>query len=170
MIDKGDIPCIQYTMNFRGPKSMRKVNGLSLVFIDFYVLALTPRLNSTENQLQLSENIIFFEVCRIYEHTGVISKETERHRCLGHIIYIYILYKVGDRTEPCGTPAYISLGVGISPMNETLNFLWERKEPISLIRVIENFNLDNLYSKPMCHVVSKAFSISKNTGAVACYC
>jgi hypothetical protein len=51
---------------------MRKVDGVSL--IDFYVPALTPRLNSTETSLQLSENIIIFAVCRIY--TGVISKET----------------------------------------------------------------------------------------------
>jgi hypothetical protein len=37
---------------------MRKVDGLSLIFIDFYVPALTPRLNSTETSLQLSENRI----------------------------------------------------------------------------------------------------------------
>jgi hypothetical protein len=47
-----------------------------------------------------------------------------------------------------------------------LNFLWERKEQISLIRLVGIFNLHNLYSKPRCHVVSKAFSISKNTAAV----
>jgi hypothetical protein len=33
-------------------------------------------------------------------------------------------------------------------------------------RLIENFNSDNLCSKPMCHVISKAFSVSKNTGAI----
>jgi hypothetical protein len=38
------------------------------------------------------------------------------------------LYNVGDRTEPCGTPACISLGVDISPSTETLNFLCERNE------------------------------------------
>jgi hypothetical protein len=53
---------------------MRKVGGLSLIFIDFYVPALTPRLNSTEPSLQLSDNIILFAICRIY--TGVINKET----------------------------------------------------------------------------------------------
>jgi hypothetical protein len=42
--------------------------------------------------------------------------------------------------------------------------LW--KEPISLFKLVENSNLDNLYNKPKCHVVSKAFSISKNTAAV----
>jgi hypothetical protein len=53
---------------------MRTVDGLSLIFIDFYVPALAPRLNSTETSLQLSENTTLFAVCRIY--TDVISKET----------------------------------------------------------------------------------------------
>jgi hypothetical protein len=72
MIDKGDIPSIQCMMILRGPKSMREVDGLSFILIDFYAPALTPRLNSSDRSLQLSENIIFFGVCRIY--TGVISK------------------------------------------------------------------------------------------------
>jgi hypothetical protein len=37
---------------------------------------------------------------------------------------------------------------------------------MSFNKLIDNSNLDNLYSKPRCHVVSKAFSISKNTAAV----
>jgi hypothetical protein len=53
---------------------MRKVDGLSLIFIDFYVPVLTPRLSSTETSLQLSANIPLFAVCRIY--TVSISKET----------------------------------------------------------------------------------------------
>jgi hypothetical protein len=74
MTDKGEIPSIHCKMSLGGPKSMRKVDGLSLIFIDYYVPELTPRLNSTETSLQLSENITLFEVCRIY--AGVISKET----------------------------------------------------------------------------------------------
>jgi hypothetical protein len=35
-----------------------------------------------------------------------------------------------------------------------------------LIKLAENSNLVNLYSKPDFHEVSKAFSISKNTAAV----
>jgi hypothetical protein len=42
-------------MSLMGPKSMSKVDALSLIIIDFYVPALTPRLNSTETSLQLSE-------------------------------------------------------------------------------------------------------------------
>jgi hypothetical protein len=142
IIDKRDIPSIQCKMSAREPKAMRKVDGLSLIFIDCYVPALIPRLNTTETSLQLSENIRLFAVCRIYR-VG-ISKETQIDTgCLGCIIYI--LYNVGDRTEPCGTPAYISLGVNISSSHETPNFLWERKEFTSL---------------------SKAFSMFTNTAAV----
>jgi hypothetical protein len=53
---------------------MKKLNGLGLIFIRFYVTEPTPRLNSTETSLQFSENIPLFVVCRIY--TGVIIKET----------------------------------------------------------------------------------------------
>jgi hypothetical protein len=88
MTDEGDILSIQCKMSLRGPKSMRQVGGLSLIFIDFYVLALTPHLNSTETSLQVSENITHFAVYRLY--TGVISKETyiETKR-LRRIIYTY---------------------------------------------------------------------------------
>jgi hypothetical protein len=73
---------------------------------------------------------------------------------------------VGERTEPCGTPASIYLGVDNSPTIQTLNFLWDRKEQISYIKLAENSNLYNLYSKPVCHAVSEAFSITKNGAAV----
>jgi hypothetical protein len=83
MIVKGDIPSIQYKVILRGPKSVKKVDGLSLIFIDFYVPALIPHLNGTETSLQLSEYITLFAVCCIY--TG---KETKIDtRCLGHINY-----------------------------------------------------------------------------------
>jgi hypothetical protein len=65
-----------------------------------------------------------------------------------------MLYKVGDKTEPCGTPACISLAVDISPSNKTLNFRCERNELMSLIKLVGNSSSDNLYSKPGCHVIS----------------
>jgi hypothetical protein len=74
IIEKGDIPSIQCKMSLSGLKSLRKVDGLSLIFNDLYVPALTPRLKSTETSLQLSENITLFAVCCIY--TDVISRET----------------------------------------------------------------------------------------------
>jgi hypothetical protein len=87
MIDEGVIRFIECKMNLRRHKSVRKVDGLSLILIDFYLAAFTPLLNSTETSLQLSENIILFAVCCIY--TGVLKKGTSLDtRCLGRIIYI----------------------------------------------------------------------------------
>jgi hypothetical protein len=54
MIDKVDIPSIQYKMSFREPKSTRKVGRPSLTCINFRVPGLTPPLNSTDTSLQLS--------------------------------------------------------------------------------------------------------------------
>jgi hypothetical protein len=73
MITKVDIPSIRCNMSFREPKSMRNVDGLSLLFIDFYVLALTPRLSSTETSLQLSENITPFAVYHIVNVFGCLE-------------------------------------------------------------------------------------------------
>jgi hypothetical protein len=41
MIDKGDTPSIHCKMSLRGNKSMRKVDGQSLIVIDFYVPVFT---------------------------------------------------------------------------------------------------------------------------------
>jgi hypothetical protein len=53
---------------------MRKVDGLGLILIDFYVLALISHVNSTETSLQLSENIALFAICCGY--SGIVSKDT----------------------------------------------------------------------------------------------
>jgi hypothetical protein len=81
-------------------------------------------------------------------------------------IYIYGLCDIGARTQPWGTSAIIFLGVENSPSNKKLNFLSVRKEAISLMSLVENYKSYNLYRRPECHVVSKAFSISKKTAAV----
>jgi hypothetical protein len=57
MIEEGDIPSIKCKMSQRRPKSMRELDGLTFIFIEFYVSELTPRFNGTEITLQLSENI-----------------------------------------------------------------------------------------------------------------
>jgi hypothetical protein len=57
MIDEEDTLYISVRWSSGGRKSMRRVYDLSLIFIDIYVPAHTPRLNSTETSLQLSENI-----------------------------------------------------------------------------------------------------------------
>jgi len=79
--------------------------------------------------------------------------------------FVYKLYRVGTRTEPCGTPACISLGVDNAPSSETVIFLLVKNELISFIKFVEKCNLDNFY-EPGCHIVSEAFSISKDTAAV----
>jgi hypothetical protein len=97
---------------------MREVDGPSFLFIDFNV-ALAPRLSGIKTALQLSENITLFAICGI--HINVIGKEGQINTwCLGGIIYVYTLYNVGDRMEPCGTPACIFLRVDISSSSETL--------------------------------------------------
>jgi hypothetical protein len=63
IIGKGDIP----SMSLTGPKSMRKVDGLSLIFINFYVSTLTLRFNNTETSLQLPGIMTLVAVCRIYK-------------------------------------------------------------------------------------------------------
>jgi hypothetical protein len=43
------------------------------------------------------------------------QRDLDRHRCRERLyIYIYILYKVRDRTEPCGTPPCVSLSLFIT--------------------------------------------------------
>jgi hypothetical protein len=71
MIDKRDIPSIECKIILRGPMSMTKVDGMSLILIDFYIqrshnISITLRLRR-----QLSENITLSVVCLIC--TGVIS-------------------------------------------------------------------------------------------------
>jgi hypothetical protein len=52
----------------------------------------------------------------------------DEHLVLGGASFIYKLYKVGDRMEPCGTLACIPLNADISPSTETLNFQFERNK------------------------------------------
>jgi hypothetical protein len=80
IIDKGNIPSIECRTSLTEPKSIRNIDNLSLIFIDFYDPALTPVHSSIEISLQLSENITF-AVCWVY--TGVINKETDRHQVFG---------------------------------------------------------------------------------------
>jgi hypothetical protein len=86
-------------------------------------------------------------------YIGVMSKEIQIDaRCLGRIIYIQNVQWGTGRNLVADL-----LGTDISPSIETLIFVWERKESVSLIIIIEHFNLDNLYSKSRCHAVPKAF-------------
>jgi hypothetical protein len=68
---------------------MRKVNDLSLIFIDFYVAVLTPHLSSNVTLLQLSENInSLSDLWHIYKcHT---QRDIDRHQVFEAYFYIYI--------------------------------------------------------------------------------
>jgi hypothetical protein len=76
-----------------------------------------------------------------------------------------MLYNTGARTEPWGTPALIFFFAYKITLLPRL-YLSVTKETNSLIRLVENSNSDNLYSRPECHVVSKTFSIPKKTAGV----
>jgi hypothetical protein len=69
---EGDIPSIQCKMNLRGPKSKRKVDGLSLIFIDFYVAAPVLYVRLTLKVPNLIS--IFFRL-------GRLSKESVQASC-----------------------------------------------------------------------------------------
>jgi hypothetical protein len=77
MTDEGDIPSIEYKMSLRRTNSMRKVDDLSLIFIDFYVPALTPRLSSTDKGMVRSDMskpaLIFFSL-QEYTQQNTLSK------------------------------------------------------------------------------------------------
>jgi hypothetical protein len=142
-----------------------KTEVLILIFIGFYVPALTTRPICSETSLQLSENITLFSLSHIYRCHQ--QRDLERHRVFG-VYHLDICTRciVCDKTEHCGISACMSLGVYISPSTETLNFLWENIALICFIRLIEKLYSYSLYSKQTCHVLWNAFSISKNTAAV----
>jgi hypothetical protein len=71
---------------------------------------------------------------------------------------MYKLYNTGARAEHYCTLAAIYLGDESSPSAENLNVLLVKNDSISLTRLAENCSSDNLYSRPGCHVLSKAFS------------
>jgi hypothetical protein len=149
-------------MGLRRSTTARKVNPLSLIFIYFNIPGLTPDLHWAETALEFSDNKPLFLICRV--QTSVVGLEGEVNtRCLG-TSFIYMLYKVGDRTEPWGTSALISLDVDISPCTETLNLRCERKELMNFIKLVENSNLDNLYSKQECHVVKLTHAVQPRHG------
>jgi hypothetical protein len=79
--------------------------------------------------------------------------------------FIHKLYRVGDRTDPYGTPLVFLSGSRHFSFNRNSEFSVS-KEIISLIMLAENFKENNFYKKPGCLLVSKAFSMSKNTAAV----
>jgi len=91
--------------------SVGEINGLSIIFIDFYVLGLTPRFHQSEAALQFSENITLRS--DVYVHVPS-AKRSGLIRGVWVVFFAYRLYRVGVRMKPFGTPAYISRAVDIS--------------------------------------------------------
>jgi hypothetical protein len=88
--------------------------------------------------LDFSQNITLFAFCCIS------VKRARFTPIVWGVSLINRLYRVGDRTEPCGTPTFIHLGVDILPSTETPNFRCNRNELMCLVILVMKFNLDNL--------------------------
>jgi hypothetical protein len=87
MILEGHVASLGCEVNLNWSKSMREINSLSLVFIDFNATALTLHLNCNKTALQLSENTIFLVIRGI--SASVIGK-------VGQIwgeSFMYIMYR-----------------------------------------------------------------------------
>jgi hypothetical protein len=66
LVYKGDVPSFQCKTILDRSMPAREIDGLSLVFIDFYIPALTPRLHRSEAALELSKNIALCGLYNIY--------------------------------------------------------------------------------------------------------
>jgi hypothetical protein len=144
MIDEGDIPSIQCTMSRKGAYMCEKRR-----WPESYLHWFLCSSAHTTYQYDWDLAAAFWEhntLCGLsYIYRCHQQRDSNRHQTpvVSEVSFINTLYNEGNRTEPCGTPACISLGVYISPSAWTLNFLWERKEIISLLRRIDNFNSNN---------------------------
>jgi hypothetical protein len=139
--------------------TVREVDPLSLIFHNFNM----PGLHWAETVLEFSENKTLLQSLhtdRCHQQRGL-----DKHHIMGGIIYIHVVQSRGqDRTlrHPCLHFPWLRH----FPFTKTLSFHCERKELMSLLKLVKNPNLSKLYSKPGCHMVSKAFSMSKNTMAI----
>jgi hypothetical protein len=155
-----------------GTSLWRGVDSPNLIFVDFNVTALAPRLNWTATALQLSESItLFIDLWHTYQchrprgpATNPVFGGGVSFTSVYLCIYIYcITLGTGRSLEApmlvflCGWPFHL---------RKKLNFRADRNELIRLIKFVDNFHLRSLYNKPGFHVVPKGLSISKNTAAV----
>jgi hypothetical protein len=163
MIHKGNVPSIQCEMNLRWSKSMGEVHGPSFIFIYFNGPA---HLSWIQTALQLSENITLFVIHGI--HRSLIGKEGQINTwCFsgGGIIYVHCVQCWGQD----GTLRHSCLHFPWSShytFNQNSEFCLREKRANKLDQTGLKFKLSSLYSKPGCHVMSKAFLITKNTTAI----
>jgi hypothetical protein len=99
--------------------------------------------------------------CREHD-VGVVSEQSSRCRLPS---FVCRLYNTGARPDPWWAPVTNCLGLENSPSTKILNSLPARKA-ISLMKLVENYNSEHLYSRPECHGVSEASSTSNITVAV----
>jgi hypothetical protein len=118
--NKGSLPSFLCKKNLDWYAWMGEVDGPSLIFFDFYVPALTPRLHWGETALQRSENITIFAICCIY--TCIIGKKG---------FGLYHLYKscIGEGPR---RNLVAPLLVYFEMWTITPNFLLERNQLVSL--------------------------------------
>jgi hypothetical protein len=107
---KRDVPSFQWEMSLDWSTTMREIDGLRIILIDFYVPALTPPLHC-EAALQLSENTISLRTVAYIRVSS--AKRAVWSPGVSWVSFIYSSYRIGDRTGPCGTPARISRGTDI---------------------------------------------------------
>jgi hypothetical protein len=153
MIHEWDVPSIPFKMKLKALSLWEKnIAGVfsSLVFMfqwsNHVSIPLRPRCSF------LRTNPYLRSVACIQVSSAKRPRQTPEGQ---GVSFTYIRCNVRDRTEPCGVLACMSLSIDVSPSTETLNFLYGIKEIIRLITLTETFTLDNLYSKPMCNIVSK---------------
>lgn len=75
-------------------------------------------------------------------------------------------YNVGDKIDPCGSPALIVSAADSVLLTETTNVLSERKFAMIAHRYFGILDWRSLNIKPLCQTVSNAFSTSKMTNPV----
>jgi uncharacterized Zn-finger protein len=146
------------------PQRLTTLWAFTVSYRDSFTFYSHQKFTALRPRYSLKRTLLSHFLSRKYmvlEQSKVISECQRRLR-----LYIYMLFIILARAKPRGTPTTVSLGVENSPSTKTSHFLSVRKEAITLIRLVENSDYDDLYSSPQCHVVSKAFSMSKNTAAI----
>jgi hypothetical protein len=96
------------------------------------------------------------------------QKDLDIHQVFGaHHLYIHIYtVQCGGQGWTLWCPCLYTPWRRHFTLDQDSEISKRKIELISLIILLENFNLDYLHSKPRCDVVSKAISICKNTAAV----
>jgi hypothetical protein len=138
------------------------VEWLRFYCFDLYIPVLTTTSLQCGRIAICREHDIHVPLSQIYRHRPWIGQ----HKFQVPQGHLYNTIKYWDKNRTLKQPWPCFPGVDNAPDTGILNFLLVRKEAISLMRPAESCNSDSLYNRPDCRVVSKAFTISKNTEAI----